>query len=608
MSLLHLTFLGQGKEPACIEFSPRLTVIHGASDTGKSYVVEAVDFMLGATTLKPIPEAQGYSVILLGVRFADGDVVTLARSPEGGKIKVYDLDLRSMPVGQPFVEIAPKHSPSSEKNISRYLLQMIGLDGYLIRRNARNETNTLSFRNLVRLCLVSETQMQSKMSPVLGGQVIQETAEKAVFRCLLNGRDDSSLIPLQAQAEKQMSKGKLDLLSTLIEGLEAQLDTKVSLEELRQQLQAIDVSIRNDAEAIEGLLRDRSIVSRQRVEVGDLYDEQARRLAEVTDLISRFGILRDQYESDLARLEMVREAGTLLGYFRSGTCVFCGAAPEHQQHGHADAESTLIAEAVEAEQAKTGQLLSDLLLTIEDLAEQRMAVDSLHAELGTRLASIDQNAAALDAILRPRQSDITAALKVKSFVEKNIALRERIGELVAMRASLSTSSDPENTDSPEIDDRALSLFEQVIGDVLRAWRVPDSGDPVYDADSADIQIGGRPRSSRGKGMRAILHAAFTVALAEYCFREGRGHPGFAVLDSPVVTYRDPEASVDGDPAEEVMSENVAHYLYTYLNSIFPWQSVVVENVDPPATDLEGASVYKFSGTMDGERFGFFPRA
>ena len=38
-------------------------------------------------------------------------------------------------------------------------------------------------------------------------------------------------------------------------------------------------------------------------------------------------------------------------------------------------------------------------------------------------------------------------------------------------------------------------------------------------------------------VRAILHAAFTLSLAQYCFDRDFPHPGFVVLDSPLVTYR-----------------------------------------------------------------------
>lgn len=83
-----------------------------------------------------------------------------------------------------------------------------------------------------------------------------------------------------------------------------------------------------------------------------------QRLAEVDDLQGRFVLPRSQYESDLARLDMVNEAGSLLGYFRTGTCVFCGADPEHQRvGGHGAQATTALRIAVESETGKTRHLL-----------------------------------------------------------------------------------------------------------------------------------------------------------------------------------------------------------------------------------------------------------
>jgi hypothetical protein len=51
----------------------------------------------------------------------------------------------------------------------------------------------------------------------------------------------------------------------------------------------------------------------------------------------------------------------------------------------------------------------------------------------------------------------------------------------------------------------------------------------------DIIAGDQLRSAHGKGVRAILHAAFTLGLANYCTEREIPHPGFVVLDTPVLT-------------------------------------------------------------------------
>jgi hypothetical protein len=57
LTLTHLTLFGPNVETASVEFGPGATVVRGPSDTGKSFIVDAVDFMLGAQNLKEIPNA-----------------------------------------------------------------------------------------------------------------------------------------------------------------------------------------------------------------------------------------------------------------------------------------------------------------------------------------------------------------------------------------------------------------------------------------------------------------------------------------------------------------------------------------------------------------------
>jgi DNA repair ATPase RecN len=49
LTIRHLCFTGPDRETASVTFGHGLNVIYGASETGKSFIVEALDFMLGAS-------------------------------------------------------------------------------------------------------------------------------------------------------------------------------------------------------------------------------------------------------------------------------------------------------------------------------------------------------------------------------------------------------------------------------------------------------------------------------------------------------------------------------------------------------------------------------
>ena len=123
----------------------------------------------------------------------------------------------------------------------------------------------------------------------------------------------------------------------------------------------------------------------------------------------------------------------------------------------------------------------------------------------------------------------------------------------------------------------------------------------YDQYAMDIRAGGRPRASRGKETaRSCTRRSPPHWPSSACTTPAR--PGFIVLDSPVVTYRDPISDPVGEDVD-LTSNVVDHFYRNMLN--FPGQGLILENGDPPPNVLSDAFVYRFTGTGPG-RHGFFP--
>ncbi|WP_372557285.1 AAA family ATPase [Acinetobacter pittii] len=64
ITLKFLAYLGVHKKSVILEFDQGLNIIYGASDTGKTFILQTIDFMLGAKEIRDIPEIKGYTVIL----------------------------------------------------------------------------------------------------------------------------------------------------------------------------------------------------------------------------------------------------------------------------------------------------------------------------------------------------------------------------------------------------------------------------------------------------------------------------------------------------------------------------------------------------------------
>ncbi|MFC8360107.1 hypothetical protein ACFUIY_09520 [Streptomyces griseorubiginosus] len=603
LRLLHLTYAGMGRETASVVFDPRLTIVYGASDTGKSFVTESIDYMLGARKLSLIPEAEGYSQILLGIALPDASVITLMRAPESGRVSVFDDDVRDLVYRSPDLVLSAQHSPRTTRNLSRYLMERIGLDGALLATNDAGATKLAGFRDLLHLCLISETRMVSKVSPVLRTSGTSgQTAHKSALKLLLTGAGEQPSPSGLNQAQRRVHKGKISLLDELILGLQRQLASReANQSQLQQQLRRLLEHQDTRAQSLRDVTRRHAQAASDRATLSVALARYAQRLAETDDLLGRFELLRAQYESDLARLGMVSEAGSLLGYFRSGPCVFCGAEPHHQQAGHDAMETTALHQAVTAESTKTRTLLADLLVTIEDLRSQRAYVAEDHAVHAAQAEQADAEIARIEREeLSPLQDEVAEVMATRSRLENELGLHARIEELEDVRAQLvSEEAQPGGQPSRGIPAATLTGFDRAIERTLDAWRVRRE-EVTYDQHTAELYVGERSRSGHGKGMRAVLHAAFTTALADYGLEHRRSHPGFIVLDSPLVTFREPGVR------ETDLRQSVPEHFYRHLLSTFRGQAIVVENTDPPADVLDQGQVYMFSREAHGQRFGFFP--
>jgi hypothetical protein len=610
LSLLHLTFVGPSVEPATVEFGPKLTLVRGPSDTGKSYIADTIDFMLGGSTLEDITERDGYDVVLLGIRMPDGKPVTLARSPQGGAFRLFQGDHRSYPLPVDGTSLSATHSAKNLKNLSHYLLDKISLGGKLVRKDGSGNTNSLSLRTLAPLFLVGETKIQAKTPPIMTGQHTLRTAEISTFRLLLQGQDDSAIEPVESETNRRKSKAaKDDVIDTLLAELHEQLQTGETLQQVNERLQRLQTAITESTGSIEQAAAARQQWGRNLSNSERLVAAARRSVAELDTLEARFTLLHDQYTSDLDRLEAVAEAGTLLGYFTPGRCVFCGAEPEHQ-HLNEDCadDTTAFAESVREEQRKTSALREDLLNAIAGLriehAEKTQRLQAYVSQASQAQAAI----ARLDGVLSPQQLELRKLLTTSSQLERDAETIRRIQRLEALRTEIGTEPKPEAmAPTAGLQRSAVTDLSQMIAARLRNWGYPEADHTSYSFDAQDVVSGNQLRSAHGKGVRAVLHAAFTISLAQYCFDNDLPHPGFVVLDSPLVVYRPPAPNAEPDNSGQILdTASLAGRFFVDVQENFSGQIIILENEDPPNALESGTRDIVFTKNAGHGRYGLFP--
>ncbi|WP_155929021.1 hypothetical protein [Mycolicibacterium sp. CBMA 234] len=529
----------------------------------------------------------------------------MTRSVEGGAFGLLDGEVRSLPPGPP--ERVLGATNAGKDSLSKYLLELLGLDGMRLRTNVYNKTRDLSIRDVARLTVIGETKIQSETPPALSGRHTDRTVEISAFKLLLEGIDDSNLEQLPSRNERrQAATAKVEVVDSIIARLQRRLESAADVRVLQDQLNRLNTSIRQQNMSVAKVSDERRKAANQLAQQGQVSADTKKRITDIGVLEARFLLLLAKYESDLARLDMVGEAGTILGLFTPGVCVVCGADPAHQSHNdHIPQDSTNFAESVDAERRKTELLAAELISAIADLRaeRERLAAHLLH--IGDSIGSLRAAVRRLDDFLAPQTSDLTELADKRSMLESLLSSYSEIAELEKLKVAIEADRKSEKDQaSTSLDFATLRRFSDAVAGRLTAWAVPDGGRVYYDRNEQDLVAGDQLRSAHGKGVRAVLHSAFTLGLAEFCYDNGLPHPGFVVVDSPLVTYRPPKPGEAIDA--ETLPRTVAEEFYSDVERGLSGQVIIMENTDPPQGLSEDSVDVFFSGVEGEGRTGFFP--
>jgi hypothetical protein len=607
-AIRRLALVGMGKAPAEVTFRRGLNVIAGPSDTGKSFIAQCLDYAFGSgDPPKAIPEADGYSSVVLEIE-ANNDqrVYSLQRSMRGGEVLCKTE-------GQPDRVLAAKHQGGKEDTVSQFLLDLSGLGTKKVRTNERGATRPLSFRDIARLVIIDEETVIKEDSPVLSGQVVHKTVESGVFRLLLTGTDDSSIIAREdPKVAKGRQTGKVELLEGLLKATRdrlAGLGEVSTLAEERDRLTRIEASIqtalveRNAAQASAAPLQ-----AKHRTAWTALKAVESK-LAVLSGLQTRFDLLHKQYESDLRRLEAIAEAGARLDQLKEERCPMCGALAEHQHHDHPETRlaPANVSQACKAEAAKTFKLLQDLQSTRTATASEVERIQGARDACQVEFDAISQELKALMEQHVDEASKKVDDLRARAETcRKAIEHLERVQELDEL---LEEANKPKKRQKTDVAGAAVSTaqadpFSREVEALLKAWHFPDLDRVSFSESDQDVVISGRARKSHGKGVRAITRAAFNLALLRLCIEDERPFPNFVLIDSPLLVYEEPDANESSFP-----QDIKKHFWRSVKTSFTEAQVIIIENSHQLPGDgaLDGVKVELFTGNDQGRR-GFIPYA
>ncbi|WP_305988434.1 hypothetical protein [Roseibium sp. MMSF_3544] len=602
LQLRNISFRGP-KAEADLDFKPGVNVICGASDTGKSFLADSIDFMLGGSALKEIPERAKYDQLRLSLAAIGAEDFKLRRSISGGNFQLFDTS--KIDDAEPST-LKQNHAHEKTDNLSGYLLDKIGLLGKrILKSKAKGTTQSLSFRNLARLVIVQEGEIQQTGSPFWSGQYTTKTSEIATVKLLLTGIDDSSVLP---DADQSLDNARqIALIEELLSDLQTEIeDLGEDREELEEQLERLERAIETRREELSASQKVFDDLIGKRRQLFEKKQETSDRLDEIGELLARFNLLADHYDIDLKRLSAIQESGSMFAHVEKVVCPMCGAAPDAQHLDETcdgDVEAVVMAATAEIEkilrfQVELNSTVSDLKAESEELSEALKDTETIYDSLNVEIQE------SVGPVVTEARVSFSALVEERSSAQKAADLFTRYDKLVVRKAGLLEEEDLGSKSSEVttgIPESVAHEFSSKVSEILKAWHFPGECHVYYEKDSSDFVIDGKPRSSRGKGLRAITHAAVNIALLEYCQSYGLSHPGFVVLDSPLLAYFKPEEDEEVALRGTDLKERFYDYLIEHHGK--DSQVIIIENQHPPERIEEQVALTVFTSNPNTGRYG-----
>lgn len=614
MQLRKLQLEGINKENATIDFNSGLNVIAGASDTGKSFAFECINYILGATDIPKLPqEALGYTSILL--EFLDkksNQIITLKRSLlESEKSDVYYIYSEISKISDATFEVLSVSSKAAN-NLSAKLLSICNCSyRNVLKKSTNGETEAFTFRKFVSLTMLNEARIVQNNSPIYLGDTKRDqrsTKETASFFTLLTGIDYQKYIKTDSvEVKKAHLKGAIDELTIICLNLQKGIPFTDSDNE-SNQLQENQLII-DEIENSLRLQRQTTETLEKRHQDGILALNAAiRDKCRIFDNLSKFKLLKKNYLSDVSRLDFIEQAHDYTGQMADVRCPIC-----HSEMKAPVSHSEVYYIAIQKEKEKLNMHLVDLQSTINDLETELELANQKISQEEEKVrgfeSELEKQAKKISFILKKHEQCLKERdklLAIENNKRKLSETKQRIQELNNRLDNTKSTSEKVSLKKPP--EELLEEFCSIVDNLLESWKfiTSDNNSVVFNGKDNDVIVAGKEKATYGKGARAIINSAFIIAIMDYCSSKGLSHPGFVILDSPLTTYkeRDRQANLKN---EDVANSVKAQFFYNLARVCKQKQIIIFDNEIPPK-DISDITYHHFTGNKEIFRTGFIPQS
>lgn len=519
-----ISYSGERIAPTRVDFKPGFNIVHGPSDTGKTYLAKTIKYMLAGST-KPFSTDTGYSVISMTLRTDEG-AVKLTRTIGSSKITVSADPVFGIPHDE--YVASPSEATKNEMTVSDVLLRLIGvIERRVILTNQYGSRRPLAWKEFSDSLHRSEGRITSEES-------IFSTAKFATLSAFLTLFYDQDLSQLPEHDDPADLAVRKNILVPVLNEQRNQRLTQLGL--LQDQLNEIgDRDVSAELTTLTGQLEQLdSTQDTARAELSDLTRQIAvteQELSVRTMSARRYDDLSTVYVGNIKRLAFVTDAQDALEATETpANCPFCDnpfAAHDEADYKHAaQAEAETIASDLE-ELAQVRDALHNQISALE----QRL--DSLRSR--QRAAETRLSQAVLPQITQLRSQIASLEEHQNTLTEYRIAqaeyewLDEQLTEILNPAAPAADYDPAERFPADFYTEMTRYLRE-----ILAETHFTDAEHAIFDGTDFDVRVGRKAKRTHGKGYRAFFNTILVLALRRYIHEHAIHKPSVVVLDTPTL--------------------------------------------------------------------------
>jgi hypothetical protein len=617
-----------------------LGVIAGEISTGKTSVLEFIDYCLGADAHPHHVEIERrVRSALLEVDIA-GDVFVIERptftSDQVATVHHCSLDELDQ---RHTIERRPLSPAGSANSLSSFLLRATGLQGMQLREaptQDQSASDPLSFRDLMPLCFLTNQRLDNKSLLLEAGPHMRALKLRQVIEIIFDVYDNQ-LAAMSDQLERMTVEGRelaAEIVSVDTFLRENDVPDRLDLENRAAELEAKTVDARTQLDALSARMRAATeYASAARTKYAGLRrmsGDAATRVRDRETLLRRLLPLRGQYAEDERKLIFFQEAEQLFDPLRVQVCPACMEdlpAPVQIEPG---GECSLCRQEVPpasdpvdigAERSAVRARLRSIETYIEDverqLAEAQSTLTQAMAAEATAQRRLDNEVAQdlspfmaqRDELVQEREAIRAARKEVaqqiqwhdglsrrradSSHLEQRIAeLRERIAELRSQRPD-------RNAVTADLAKRFADLLQEFGFPKLNEPKAPELNDRFI-----PYVRGNRYTDIGSTGALTLISLAWQLAIFERAVEQGQPHPGFLMIDSPQKNLMpEGDIGVTDEFADPAIPRRIWRHVVTWTEQMGSTAQVIIVDNRPPSDLVDPHTVVRFSGHADDPPYG-----